>query len=88
MKLGVPDAYDRMGVYHFNGVVKGGDATSAYAFFQRAADTGNPAAMAFLGDKLAATYDNPAERLWSNLPVGTRMLEVAFSQGDRSAQLP
>ena len=38
MKLGIPDAYDRMGIYHQNGLVKGGDATSAYAFFQRAAD--------------------------------------------------
>ena len=40
MKLNIPDAYDRMGVYHLNRMVKGGDATSAYAFFQRAADMG------------------------------------------------
>jgi len=81
MKLGIPDAYDRMGVYHLNGLVKGGGATSAYAFFQRAADMGSPAAMTFLGYKLAATYDNPSEGFWGNLPVGTKMLECAFAQG-------
>ncbi|WP_236669233.1 tetratricopeptide repeat protein [Burkholderia gladioli] len=81
MKLGVPDAYDRMGVYHLNKLVKGGDATSAYAFFQRAADMGSPAAMTFLGDKLAATYDNPSEGFWGNLPIGTKMLECALAQG-------
>ncbi|CAE6821417.1 MULTISPECIES: tetratricopeptide repeat protein [Paraburkholderia] len=81
MKLGIPDAYDRMGVYHLNRLVKGGDATSAYAFFQRAADMGSPAAMTFLGYKLAATYDNPSEGFWGNLPVGTKMLECAFAQG-------
>lgn len=51
MQLGVPDAYDMMGTYHLNGFVKGGDATSAYAFFQRAADMGSPSALAFLGDR-------------------------------------
>ncbi|WP_074773053.1 SEL1-like repeat protein [Paraburkholderia fungorum] len=81
MKLNIPDAYDRMGVYHLNRMVKGGDATSAYAFFQRAADMGSPAAMTFLGYKLAATYDNPSEGFWGNLPVGTKMLECAFAQG-------
>ncbi|WP_322094342.1 SEL1-like repeat protein [Paraburkholderia bannensis] len=81
MKLGSADAYDRMGVYHLNGLIKGGDATSAYAFFQRAADMGSPEALTFLGDKLAATYDNPAEGFWGNLPVGTKMLECAFAQG-------
>ncbi|HGL6717273.1 sel1 repeat family protein [Burkholderia contaminans] len=81
MRLGIPDAYDRMGVYHLNGVVKEGDATSAYAFFQRAADMGSPAAMAFLGYKLAASYDNPSEGFWANQAVGTKMLECAFAQG-------
>ncbi|WP_408164510.1 tetratricopeptide repeat protein, partial [Caballeronia jiangsuensis] len=31
MKLGVADAWDRMGTYHQNGLIKGSDATSAYA---------------------------------------------------------
>lgn len=85
MKLGIPDAYDRMGVYHLHGLIKGGDATSAYAFFQRAADMGSPAAMTFLGYKLTATYDNPSEGFWGNLPIGTKMLECAFAQGDGDA---
>jgi uncharacterized protein len=82
MKLGVPDAYDMMGVYHQNGLVKGGDATSAYAFFQRAADMGSPSAMTFLGDKLAATYDDPGQGFWGNMPVATQMLQCALAQGD------
>ncbi|SFU24776.1 SEL1-like repeat protein [Paraburkholderia aspalathi] len=81
MKLGIPDAYDRMGVYHLNKLVKGGDATSAYAFFQRAADMGSPAAMAFLGDKLSGTYDDPEGEFWGNVPVAVKMLECAFAQG-------
>lgn len=81
MRLDIPDAYDRMGVYHLDGVVKGGGASKAYAFFQRAADLGSPAAMAFLGYKLAASYDNPGEGFWANQAVGTRMLECALAQG-------
>nr|WP_232451954.1 DUF6396 domain-containing protein [Burkholderia ubonensis] len=81
MKLGVPDAYDRMGTYHQNGLVKGGSTTSAYAFFQRAADMGSPAAMAFLGDKMDGGYDDPAEGFWGNVPIATQMLECAVAQG-------
>jgi hypothetical protein len=81
MKLGIPDAYDRMGVYHLNRLVKGGDATSAYAFFQRAADMGSPAAMTFLGDKMSGTYDDPRGEFWGNLPIASKMLECALAQG-------
>jgi len=81
MTLGVPDAYDRMGVYHMNGLVKGGNATTAYAFFQRAADMGSPAAMTFLGDKMSGTYDDPEGEFWGNVVVGTKMLECALAQG-------
>ncbi|WP_260463913.1 sel1 repeat family protein [Burkholderia sp. Bp8963] len=81
MRLGVPDAYDVMGTYHQNGLVKGGDATSAYAFFQRAADMGSPSAMAFLGEKMDAAHDDPSSGFWANLPVATQMLECAFAQG-------
>ncbi|WP_419469022.1 DUF6396 domain-containing protein [Burkholderia diffusa] len=81
MKLGVPDAYDRMGVYHQRGLVRGGNATSAYAFFQRAADMGSPSAMTFLGYKLAGTYDDPGGEFWGNAPVATQMLECALAQG-------
>ncbi|WP_346268692.1 SEL1-like repeat protein [Burkholderia vietnamiensis] len=81
MTLGVPDAYDRMGVYHINGVVEGGNASTGYAFLQRAADMGSPAAMTFLGDKMAAAYDDPEGEFWGNLAVGTKMLECALAQG-------
>jgi hypothetical protein len=81
MKLGVPDAYDMMGVYHQNGLVKGGGATSAYAFFQRAADMGSPSAMTFLANKLAGTYDDPDGEFWGNLPVAVDMLQCAMAQG-------
>ncbi|WP_179405473.1 tetratricopeptide repeat protein [Burkholderia guangdongensis] len=81
MQLGVPDAYDMMGTYHQNGLIKGGDATSAYAFFQRAADMGSPSAMTFLGEKLDATYDDSDGEFWGNLPIATQMLECALAQG-------
>jgi hypothetical protein len=81
MRLGVPDAYDLMGTLHQNGIVHGGNATSAYAFFQRAADMGSPAAMTLLGNKLAGTYDDPRGEFWGNLPVATDMLKCAMAQG-------
>ena len=59
MRLGIPAAYDRMGTYFINSVGVSGDATKAFAFWQRAAEMGNPQAMAYLGDKMAATWDNP-----------------------------
>ena len=85
MKLGVPDAYDMMGIYHQNGMIKGGDATSAYAFFQRAADMGSPSAQTFLGTKLDGAYDDPGGAFWGNESVATRMLECALAQGDGRA---
>ncbi|AOI94002.1 sel1 repeat family protein [Burkholderia pseudomultivorans] len=85
MKLGVPDAYDTMGIYHQNGLIKGGDATSAYAFFQRAADMGSPSAQTFIGTKTDAAYDDPGGEFWGNLPVATQMLECALAQGDGNA---
>ncbi|RKT99306.1 sel1 repeat family protein [Burkholderia sp. Nafp2/4-1b] len=81
MTLGVPDAYDRMGVYHQRGLVRGGSATSAYAFFQRAADMGSPSAMTFLGDKLGGTYDSPDGDFWGNRPIAMQMLQCAIAQG-------
>ncbi|MGC3025095.1 DUF6396 domain-containing protein [Burkholderia sp. DN3021] len=81
MTLGVPDAYDQMGVYHQRGLVKSGNATSAYAFFQRAADMGSPSAMTFLASKLAGTYDDPGGEFWGNVTVATQMLECALAQG-------
>ncbi|MBZ5791044.1 sel1 repeat family protein [Burkholderia contaminans] len=81
MKLEVPDAYDMMGVYHQNWLIKGGNATSALAFFQRAADMGSPSAQTFIGAKTDAAYDDPGGEFWGNLPIATQMLECALAQG-------
>ena len=81
MDLGVPAAYDRMGTYYLNGTGVSSDVSKAYAYFQRAADMGNPQAMSFLGAKIRATWDNPAEGYWANYPVAIKMLECAFGQG-------
>ncbi|BBA40359.1 MULTISPECIES: tetratricopeptide repeat protein [Burkholderia] len=81
MQLGVPDAFDMMGTYHENGLVKGGDATSAYAFFQRAADMGSPSAQTFLGFKMSGSYDSPDGEFWGNATIGMEMLQCALAQG-------
>jgi len=81
MQLGVPDAYDMMGTYHQNGMIKGGDATSAYAFFQRAADMGSPSAQTFLGFKMSGNYDSPDGEFWGNATIGLEMLQCALAQG-------
>ncbi|WP_027803924.1 SEL1-like repeat protein, partial [Paraburkholderia dilworthii] len=81
MQLGVPDAYDMMGTYHQNGMIKGGDSTNAYAFFQRAADLGSPAAQAFLGFKMSGNYDSPDGEFWGNATIGIKMLQCSLSQG-------
>lgn len=86
MRLGIPAAYDRMGTYYLNGVVPG-ELWQAGAFLQRAAEMGNPQAMAFLGEKLRATWDNPAEQFWANIPIAIKMLECALGQGDAQAAL-
>jgi hypothetical protein len=80
MRLGIPAAYDRMGTYYMNGTGVEIDATKAFAFWQRAAEMGNPQAMTFLGDKLAATSDT-SDGYWANIPVATKMLECALGQG-------
>ncbi|MEQ5844345.1 MULTISPECIES: SEL1-like repeat protein [Paraburkholderia] len=81
MRLGVPDAYDMMGTYHLNRLIKGGDATSAYALFQRAADMGSPSAQAFLGFKISGTYDSPDGEFWGNSAIGLQMMQCALAQG-------
>jgi len=79
MKLGIPAAYDRMGTYYWNGTGVRADTTRAYAFWQRAAEMGNPQAMNFLGEKLRAGSD--VDGHWGNIPVATKMLECSFGQG-------
>ena len=81
VRLGIPAAYDRMGTYYLNATGVKGDATKAYAYFQKAAEMGNPHSMTFLGEKISATWDSPADGFWANYPVALKMLECAFGQG-------
>jgi len=81
MRLGIPAAYDRMGTYYMGGVGVPADATKAFAFWQKAAEMGSPHAMAYLGDKMSATWDSPSDGFWGNIPVATKMLECALDQG-------
>lgn len=81
MRLGIPAAYDRMGTYYMNSVGMSGDATKAFAFWQKAAEMGNPHALGYLGEKMSSTWDIPNEGYWANIPVATEMLECALTQG-------
>jgi hypothetical protein len=85
MRLGIPAAYDRMGTYYMNGTGVNVDVTLAYAFWQRAAEMGSPEAMAFLGKKLNAVWDDPQGNFWNNKAVGIKMLECAYGQGNGDA---
>ncbi|MGK5023871.1 tetratricopeptide repeat protein [Janthinobacterium sp. RB2R34] len=82
MRLGIPAAYDRMGTYYANGTGVHGDITRAYAFWQKAAQMGNPQAMEFLADKLNVGPANEGAGYWANIPVAIKMMECAFSQGN------
>lgn len=79
IRLGVPAAYDRMGTYYMNGTGVPKDATGAYAFWQKAAQLGNPDALAYLGEQLFAGQDGAGH--WANIPIAQKMMECAVSQG-------
>jgi hypothetical protein len=81
MQLGIPAAYDRMGTYYKRGIGVPVDATKAFAFWQKAAEMGNPQAMGYLGEKMAATWDSPKDGFWANIPVAIKMLECSLAQG-------
>ena len=81
MRLGIPAAYDQMGTYYANGTGVKGDITRAYAFWQKAAQMGNPQALGFLGEKLTAGKDYPGAEMWGNIPVAIKMMECALGQG-------
>jgi hypothetical protein len=88
MRLGIPAAYDRMGTYYSNGTGVPGDATTAHAFWLRAAQMGNPQSMAFLANKMNATWDSPRDGFWANMSVATKMFECALAQGFGDAAYP
>ena len=80
MRLGIAAAYDKMGNYHDSGT--GGikaDSSRTWAFWEKAADMGNPQALTHIGKVLAATYDG--EGFWGNMPIAIKMLDCAASQG-------
>ena len=81
MRLGIPAAYGRMGIYYARGIGVASDVTNAHAFQQKAAEMGDPRAMAVIGDKLSATWDSPSDGFWANIPVATQMLECSLAQG-------
>jgi hypothetical protein len=85
MRLGIPAAFDLMGTYHQSGIGVLQDTDRAWAFWQLAADMGSPGAMAFLGDKLIGTRDEPRLGFWGNRPVGLPMLRCAVAQGNGDA---
>lgn len=87
MRLGVPAAYDRMGTFYMNGTGVSRDVTKAHAFWQKAAELGNPQAMAYLGDMISATWDSPNDGFWANIPIATKMLDCALLQGYGPAAL-
>jgi hypothetical protein len=85
VELGIPAAYDRMGTYYLNGTGVNANADRAYAFFQKAAQMGNPQAMAFLGEKMDAGADGLKPGYWGNIPIAIKMFECALAQGYGSA---
>jgi hypothetical protein len=87
MRLGVPAGYDRMGTFYMNGTGVPRDVTKAHAFWQKAAELGNPLAMAYLGDMISATWDSPNDGFWANIPIATTMLDCALLQGYGPAAL-
>ncbi|WP_374585722.1 tetratricopeptide repeat protein [Pseudoduganella sp.] len=80
MRMGVPAAFDRMGTYFMNGTGVDQDITRAYAFWQKAADMGNPDAMSYLAKRLNVGEDRRG--YWSNIPVAVQMMECALAQGN------
>ncbi|QBE65498.1 SEL1-like repeat protein [Pseudoduganella lutea] len=88
MRLGIPAAYDRMGTYYSNGTGVPGDATTAHAFWLRAAQLGNPQSMVFLANKMNAVWDSPKDGFWANMSIATKMFECALAQGFGDAAYP
>ncbi|MDT0358658.1 DUF6396 domain-containing protein [Herbaspirillum huttiense F1] len=85
MLTGAAKAFDLMGTYHMNGTGVTQDATRAYAFWWYAAQMGNPDALAYLGDKLNASYDDPKGGFWGNKGIALEMLECGYKQENGSA---
>lgn len=81
MQMGIPSAFDMMGIFYLHETGVKEDIDRAYAFWELAAYKGSPMAQTFIGQALSGTYDNPIEAFWDNRKTGLRMLECAFAQG-------
>jgi hypothetical protein len=85
MKLGIPEAFWRMGVYHGQGMGVDQSTDREWAFYELAADLGSPIAQTLLGEALRGKYDAPMYGFWGNRAVAFKMLECAYSQGNSKA---
>lgn len=85
MVMGLPRAYDFMGTLHMNGTGVNQDATRAYAFWSLAAEMGSSDAQAYLGDRLDASYDDPAKAIWANRAIGYKLMRCGYSQENGKA---
>ena len=85
MRQGIPAGYDRMGNYHAKGIGMRVNGSRAWAFWELAANMGNPQSLTHIGKALAATYDGAG--FWGNMPIAIKMLECAVSQGFGEAGL-
>lgn len=79
IRMGVPAAYDRMGTYYMNGTGVEQNATKAYSLWYKAAQLGNPDALAYLSEKMDRATDSDSS--WSNIPIAKKMMECALGQG-------
>jgi TPR repeat protein len=85
MNWGIPAAFDLVGTLHMEGRGVNQDSSRAYAFWQLAANMGSASAMAYIGTKTQATYDNPKEGFWGNRKIALQMLECGMAQGNAAA---
>jgi uncharacterized protein len=85
MRLGIPLAYAVMGNYYADGFVVKHDASASWAFWQQAADMGSSYAQFTIGRSLLTSQDAPDRNRCANIPIGLKMLECAFAQGNGDA---
>jgi TPR repeat protein len=81
MRLGIPEAFWRMGVFHGRGMGVDQSTDREWAFYELAADMGSPIAQTVIGKVLNGGFDNPQTGMWGNIPVAMKMLECAYAQG-------
>lgn len=81
MRLGVPEAFWRMGVFHGRGIGVDSSVDREWAFYELAADMGSPIAQTVIAKHTRGGFDNPREGMWGNRVVAMKMYECAYAQG-------